>query len=223
MLDFVKAYGSAAMKIRLRFLNLSHDVNHPRVFLFQRNYAMTREEEVIPWKVIERCGFGWFHPFTFSTAASVVVHDGNGVYTPVLSAERALCLRVWRDLTGRLAVEVLPSESLTRIDVTNGTRRGALQACVLRDGRLLALQDAILPGQVASFDLRASIVAGADCSVVEGEKLPMTSAAEFYDELDLNGVASADLVMNGGGPGADSTPLRFSLRNVRNWPPYGRQ
>ena len=33
-------------------------------------------------------------------------------------------------------------------------------------------------------------------------------------EISLLGIASADIVMTGGGPGANSTPFAFSLQNV---------
>jgi hypothetical protein len=33
-------------------------------------------------------------------------------------------------------------------------------------------------------------------------------------ELSLLGIASADIVLTGGGPGRDSSPFQFSLENV---------
>ncbi|MBT9441299.1 MAG: hypothetical protein IV087_05435 [Acidovorax sp.] len=33
-------------------------------------------------------------------------------------------------------------------------------------------------------------------------------------ELSLLGIASADIVMTGGGPGANSTPFAFNLENI---------
>ena len=34
-------------------------------------------------------------------------------------------------------------------------------------------------------------------------------------ELSLLGIASADIVMTGGGPGPNSTPFQFTLENVK--------
>ena len=50
--------------------------------------------------------------------------------------------------------------------------------------------------------------------VQEGDVMDFAATSQVDTELSLLGIASADIVMTGGGRGANSTPFQFSLENV---------
>jgi hypothetical protein len=50
--------------------------------------------------------------------------------------------------------------------------------------------------------------------VEEGETINSAILSSLNQQLNLYGIASADIVMSGGGPGRGSAPFTFSLRNV---------
>ncbi|MBE7608294.1 hypothetical protein G6O43_25620, partial [Salmonella enterica subsp. enterica serovar 4:-:1,2] len=55
---------------------------------------------------------------------------------------------------------------------------------------------------------------GAAAAVSEGQALDPETLSNVKTELSLLGLASADIVMSGGGGDVVATPFRFSLQNV---------
>ncbi|WP_430984467.1 hypothetical protein, partial [Escherichia coli] len=65
------------------------------------------------------------------------------------------------------------------------------------------------------FQLKPSLWVGTASAVSEGQAIDPQMLSTVKTELSLLGLASADIVMSGGGGGdATSTPFRFSLQNV---------
>ena len=50
--------------------------------------------------------------------------------------------------------------------------------------------------------------------VEQGQIINAAIISEVNTEISLLGIQSADIVMTGGGPGADSQPFSFHLENV---------
>ena len=50
--------------------------------------------------------------------------------------------------------------------------------------------------------------------VAQGVAISSAVMSNANSELSLLGIASADIVMSGGGPGEGSTPYEFNLENI---------
>ena len=70
------------------------------------------------------------------------------------------------------------------------------------------------PGQQAVFEFKPSIWIGTASQVTQGEVLHPSVLSEVSTELSLQGIASADIVMTGGGPGENAPPFAFSMQNI---------
>jgi hypothetical protein len=50
--------------------------------------------------------------------------------------------------------------------------------------------------------------------IVQGQVMNSAVVSSINTELSLLGIASADILMTGGGPGASAAPFAFKLQNV---------
>ncbi|MDB5088090.1 MAG: hypothetical protein JWR09_2084, partial [Mucilaginibacter sp.] len=55
---------------------------------------------------------------------------------------------------------------------------------------------------------------GAVSQIWEGDLINSAITSQVNTELSLLGIASADIVMTGGGPGKASTGFNFTLQNI---------
>jgi hypothetical protein len=67
---------------------------------------------------------------------------------------------------------------------------------------------------MAAFQFQPTIWIGAVSQVTQGQVMNSAIVDQVNTELSLLGLASADIVMTGGGPGKSSQPFSFSLQNV---------
>ena len=77
-----------------------------------------------------------------------------------------------------------------------------------------ASKTSIAPGQKAVFHFKPTIWIGAISQVAQGEVMNSAIINDVETEISLLGIASADIVMTGGGSGAASTAFEFNLENV---------
>ncbi len=201
--------------IKLNLINSSNDRNNSQIVIFQKNVATTFDELAIAWKVIQNLGSGNHHPFTYSYDMTVSASDSYGNYTPELAASPGVMFAMRKDLSGDVLGPNGPSPSSSEVHVLNSLEGGAINASIFRDGKLLALKTGIAPQQKAVFKFKPTIFIGVASQVQEGAVLDSAIISNVNTELSLMGLASADIVMEGGGPGASSTPFRFSLSNVK--------
>ncbi|MGH8780452.1 hypothetical protein [Paraburkholderia sp.] len=206
------------MNIPLRFINRSKDLGASEVVLFQRNVIPDFDELAIAWKVIRYCGHGCLHPFVYSTETEVSIGDDYGNYSPRLSADDGDCFTVSAHPTGRgrITRDPVPAHGPTGsdIEVANRMRRGAVNVNAYSAGRLIAAKQAVAPGQKAVFRFTPMLWIAAVSQVQEGHALNSAVLSSENTEFVLSGVTSADIVMTGGGGGAEAEPLRFALENV---------
>lgn len=201
--------------IKLNLVNESNDRNNSQIVIFQKNVATTFDELAVAWKVVQNLGSGNHHPFTYSYDLTVAASDSWGNYTPELAASPGMQFSMRKDLSGDVLGISGPSTSPEEVQVLNALDVGAINASLFRDGKLLALKTGIAPQQKAVFKFKPTIFIGVASQVQEGTVLDSAILSSINTELSLMGVASADIVMSGGGPGASSTPFRFTLRNVK--------
>jgi len=203
------------MSIKLNFINRSNDANNSQVVIFQKNVASNFDELAVAWHVIENCGISDNHPFSFPMSMEVSASDSWGNYMPKIRAENGVMYHVERDLSGDRLNSVGASSSSKEVQVRNDLNKGAVNAGIYKGGKLLALKTNIAPGQKAVFEFKPSIWIGVVSQVVQGDVMNSAILTDVNTELSLLGIASADIIMTGGGPGKNSTAFQFKLENIQ--------
>jgi hypothetical protein len=201
--------------IKLNFINHSADTNNSSIVIFQQNDAEDIAEIAIAWQVIENCGRLCNHPFTFSTNFQVSAGDSYGNHTPQLNAFNGDAFDMTKDTSGDvLQLSNTPATSSNEVEVRNNLETGAIDANCYRDGKIMASKTNLAPGQKAVFEFQPTIYIGVVSQVTEGDVMNSAIISQINTKISLFGIISADIVMTGGGPGADSTPFNFSLQNI---------
>ncbi len=200
--------------VKLNFVNQSNDLNSSDIVIFGRNASTSFDELAVAWRVIKNCGQGWNHPFTYPMSNMVSASDSYGNYSPQMSAANGQAFALSLTASGDTLQAVGPATSVTEIEVRNNLAMGAINANIYKAGKLFASKTSIAPGQKAVFSFRPTIWIGVVSQVVEGEVMNAAILSQVNTEISLLGLASADIVMTGGGPGRTSTPFAFSLENV---------
>lgn len=202
------------MDIQLNFINQSNDANHSQIVIFQKNVATNFDELAVAWRVIQYCGQGDNHPFTFPMSMTVAGSDSYGNFTPQLPAQNGQLFTMSLTNSGDQLAQTGSGTSTTEVQVLNGLPKGAINANIYKDGKLLAAKTGLAPQQKAVFQFKPTIWIGVASQVVQGQVMNSAIISNINTELSLLGIASADIVMTGGGPGRDSSPFTFSLQNL---------
>ena len=201
--------------IKLNFINDSNDVNNSNVVIFQKNAGTSFDELAVAWQVIKYCGQGDNHPFTWPFASSVGASDSWGNYTPQLAAQPGQMFQMVLTPSGDQLQPAGPASSPQEIQVLNALNKGAINANIYKAGKLLAIKTGVAPGQKAVFQFKPTIWIGVASEIEEGEVMNNAIISNINTELNLLGIASADIVMTGGGAGAGAKPFQFTLQNVQ--------
>jgi len=202
------------MDIRLNFINDSNDQNNSEVVIFQKNAATDYDELAVAWTVIKNCGQGDHHPFVYPMTMQVGASDSYGNYTPLLSAQSGQLFQMTLTPSGDRLVDAGAGTSPQEVQVLNALPKGAINAGIYRAGKLAAIKTSIAPQQKAVFEFKPTIWIGVVSQVDEGQVLNAAIISNINTEISLLGLASADIVMTGGGPGSGSKPFVFNLENV---------
>jgi hypothetical protein len=201
--------------IKLNFINNSNDSNNSSIVIFAKNAATDFDELAIAWKVIQNCGRGDNHPFVYEETLYVSAGDSYGNYTPELLAQYGQQFEMVKSTSGDvLQMSAQPASGPTEIEIANNLERGAISGNVYRSGSLYASTHSIAPGQKAVFSFKPTIWIGVASQITEGDVMNSAIISDINTEISLLGIASADIVMTGGGPGANATPFEFSLEKV---------
>ena len=203
--------------IKLSFINDSNDQNNSDVVIFQKNAMTDFSQTAIAWRVIENLGQGDQHPFSLPLNFSVSIMDTYGNYTPQINARNGQLFHMGHDELGELLeLAKEPAASPDEIDILNNQAMGSLDASIYRDGKLLARQANLAPGQRAVFEFKPTIWIGVVPKIKEGQVMAAAAIANVNTEISLLGIASADIVMTGGGRGPRATAFKFVLENIIN-------
>ncbi len=200
--------------VQLNFVNKSNDQNNSEIVIFQKNVAADFDEIAIAWKVIKNCGQGDYHPFTYSSLYQVAMSDSYGNYTPKLSAMPGQAFEMVLAPSGDLIQYSGSAASPKSIELKNSLQRGAVSGYVYRDGSVIAMKSNIVPAQQAAFEFKPTIFIGVASQITQGQIMNSAIISSINTEISLLGIASADIVMTGGGSGANATPFTFTLENV---------
>jgi hypothetical protein len=203
------------MDTRLNFLSRSPASRDSVIVLFQKNARSVPGSSEIAWKTIRHCGFGYSHPVAFPASLEICTGDAYGNYSPrIRVADGDHFSVVPTHLGGKLAFR-RRSPGRDGVEVCNDLRRGAVDLNVFRDSRLLWRRRSLPPQQRTVFSFPPSLWIGAIAGARQGEPLDPHAAGAPSTLLSLRGVASADIVMTGGGAGPDAAPITFSLENAK--------
>jgi len=202
-------------KIKLNFINHSNDTNDSSIVIFQKNVATGPDEYAVAWTVIQHCGPSENHPFTYPMNCTVSASDSYGNFTPQLEAFYGQAFDMIKSTSGDiLQLSTTPAVSMEEIEVRNKLQMGSINANCFKDGKLLAVKTNLVPGQHANFEFKPTIWIGVVSEIEEGQVMNAAILSEINTEINLLGIASADIVMTGGGTGASSTPFIFTLQNI---------
>jgi hypothetical protein len=203
---------SAGPEVKLNFVNRSNDAGNVHVLLFGQPPSPGIDVIGQAWRVIDNCGPGWSHPFVWPVAVTLGVVDPHGNVSPQINIANGQVAEVMAGDAGtilRLADQPGPPGAIT---VLNQLPQGFVAAAFFRDGKPYARQS-LAPHTTAVFTLPPKIWIGAALRSEEGTA-PGADAVTALTEINLMGIAGADIVMTGGGQGGDARPFLFSLANV---------
>lgn len=200
--------------IKLNLINRSNDQNNSEIVIFSKNVATDVEETAIAWTVVKYLGQGAHHPFTYPMDSAASAVDSYGNYLPQLMANPGEAFHVIRDTSGDVIAKFGEATSQNEIQVRNDLPQGAIDALIYKDGKLFTQKTGAAPGQMAVFEFKPTIWIGVVSEVEQGQVMDAAIISTVNTELSLLGIASADIVMTGGGPGMSATPFSFTLENV---------
>ncbi|SHN21539.1 hypothetical protein [Mucilaginibacter sp. OK098] len=200
--------------VKLNFINQSNDTNNSEIVIFQKNAATNFDELAVAWKVIKYCGQGMNHPFSFPIQNYVSASDSWGNYSPQLAAQNGQLFSVEQSPSGNILKNAGSATSSKEMQILNGLHTGAINANIYKDGRLLATKTGVAPQQKVAFEFNPTLWIGAVSQILEGSLINSAIISQVNTELSLLGIASADIVMTGGGPGKASTGFNFTLQNI---------
>lgn len=200
--------------IQLNFIDQSNDANNSSVVIFQRNEATSFDEQAVAWQVIQSGGRGYKHPFKWPLACIVAARDNWGNCTPGVPAEPGQVFRMVSTSSGDQLQAAGPASNAQEIQIVNGLPTGSIDAEVYKDGRLLATRTGVSPQQKAVFQFKPTIWIGVVSQLAPGQVINSAIISSVNTELNLLGIASADIVMTGGGRGPNAQPFAFTLQNV---------
>jgi hypothetical protein len=199
--------------IKLNLINNSNEIPNGEIVICQKLYS---EQPAVAWQVIKNLGIGSSHPFTYSWALEVSAMDPEGNYTPKLPAHEGQAFDLILQSTGNTLVpSAQPATTPKATEINNLLPQGAINANIYRDGKLLATKTQIPPQQKAVFQFKPTIWIGVASQVEAGQIMDSAIISNINTELSLLGIASANIIMTGGGPGGQ--PYHFSLANVVNY------
>jgi len=202
------------MDIQLNLVNNSNDMNNTEYVIFQKNVATSFEELPVAWRVIKNLGISDNHPFTYPMEFTVGAADSWGNYTPQLDATNGQQFHMYRAPSGDVLAYNGPSASPTEVEVLNDLPQGSINANIYRNGLLLSQKTCVSPAQKATFQFKPTIWIGAASQIEQGKVINSAILSNINTEISLLGVASADIVITGGGCGPTATPFTFTLCNV---------
>ena len=145
---------------------------------------------------------------------TVSASDSYGNYMPQQNATNGQVFQVVRSTSGDVLTLATEPGNSSEVQVRNDLASGAANATIYKDGSPLATKTSIAPGQKAVFQFKPTLWIGVASQIEQGALLNSAVISDINTELSLLGIASADIVLTGGGPGPRSLPFTFRLERV---------
>ncbi len=202
--------------VKLTFINKSTDLNNSAIVIYQQNVAPGASAPDIAWHVL-RDGPGTL-PFSIDIPAEyeVGVREHSGAYSRRLRANAGDMYDLAENESGyAMAKAAGGTTPEAGVVVRSKLPRTAKDVCVFRGGKMVALQTGLGYQQKAAFRFDPKIFVAIAPDATEGMAIDKTTVPGESTELSLAGIASADVVITGGGEGPDAEPVRIMLENVQ--------
>lgn len=202
------------MHIALNLINQSSAITPPAICIVHKDLLADCPPPLTVWTVVRRCAPGWCRPLRLSQVAEVSLGDAYGNFSRRRPAPAGSVFAVTGQHDGPRLAATGQRGRPDQVVVRNELPDGAVDVHLFNDRRLLGSRRWLAPGQAAVFHVAPVLWIGAlgdGERVAESQSLPRALQARLDTRLDLHGVASADIVMHGGG----TDTLRFSLQHVR--------
>ncbi|MBA2672769.1 hypothetical protein [Ramlibacter sp.] len=202
------------MDIALNFINDSNDAGNAKIVIYTHNALGGIDEMPVAWKVIANCAPGSSVGFVYPHAVMVGANDEAGHQTPPQPAEPGQLFAMRQTGSGWQLTQAGQAGKPDRIEILHQQGDGPIGASIYKDGRLLATRQTIMPRNTAVFRFAPVLWIGAAARVEEGRVIHRAVQAGITTRLSLQGIASADIAMTGGGSGPHAQPVQFALRNA---------
>lgn len=199
--------------INLNFINKSSDTNNSSVVIFQHNTTPSYNELAIAWRVIKNVGSKSYHPFPYPLDFSINTTDAPGNNTPMMHANHGQhweVVNVDGDQNSHLLRLKGKHSNPEELVIANNLQRGAIDANIYKDGKLLATIPQVSSQDYAKCSFGTTIHIAIAEEAVEGEPVKKYIEEGTDTELSLEGISSADIVMTGTAP-----QYTFTLENVK--------
>ncbi|AWA30756.1 hypothetical protein HYN48_12060 [Flavobacterium magnum] len=195
--------------LQLNLINRSQDANNSQIVIFQQNEADSYEEIAVAWRVIENCRTGDSYPFRFPMQYIVGANTSDGNYVPTQYAVAGEAFNVTGETQYALDFCRRGPEEPQSIQVNNNLNEN-IDVNIYKDGRLLAVKSDVNPSGAAVFEFKPTIWIGVTSNITEGEIMNSAIIANINTELNLLGIAKANIIMTDGGSVTDNQ-FQFTL------------
>lgn len=202
------------MDIQLTLINHSNDANNAHVVIFQKIPAVGVDQFPVAWRVFGPLGRGDAYPFVYPLSTGIATADSWGNYTPMMPVENGQLYGVAATSSGDALSLLGLASSPREIQCRNNLVQGAIAVSLYKSGKLWQQSASIPPGRTAVFASEPTLLISVIPGIGEGEVMDSAIVSSANAELSLLGIASADIIMTGGGPGETSTPFTFTLGNI---------
>jgi hypothetical protein len=195
--------------VKLTLVNNSDDTSNSKFAIVAGNGVLGLTGAVA-WTVVENNIPGNTHPFTWESARALNASDSSGNYTPQIDAINGKAYSITNDNGGIRLAEDGVSNAPNQFDIKNASSV-ITGVHLYKSGRLYAQRLSLFQNTTLTYQLRPKIFVGAvPATVVQGQTLTDGDVTNISTEFSLLGIASADIVITGGG----ANPFVFSLANI---------
>jgi hypothetical protein len=205
--------------IHLNLINRSQDIDNSSIVIFQ---AATPSglgdpaglQPVLAWQVIPSGPAGSSHPLVYDLTPTLVCTAPDGQTTPPVAVKDGETYAVELTRSGYELRPAGPPVAPGEVAVRNGLG-GDIKVEAFRSGKVTAVKPAVASLQTETFKFPTALHIGVADQVREGQPLNSAILNTVNTEVSLQNIASADIVMTGGGPGRSSAPFQFTLQNIQ--------
>jgi len=201
--------------VHISFVNQSNDTNNSSLVILQKNVATNLGELAVAWRVIKNLGRNWthelFYPFDVEVGACDAFGNRSGRYQAHIG-QRWLANQ--SNSGSNLSLASQPAASSQELEIQNNFAAGSVDACVYRDGRLVAKKTGVVPQQKAVFQFTPVIWVGVVSQVEEGQFINSAILSNIHQQFLLTSLTKVKIVLTGGGTGPNALPFQFEMFKV---------
>ncbi|MEM0998135.1 MAG: hypothetical protein AAGN35_13690 [Bacteroidota bacterium] len=199
----------------LQLINETSERFGPNVVVFFPPNSDNGAEPIYAWKVIQRLGVYLRHPIRIDQGFTLQLVDPWGNYLPPRTLRQGTRYRIVRQ-EADLSVQEEALLGLGGIQVLNDLKEGSIGIKIQNDEKTAFGRPSLGPGQLASFQLSSTIqFAWSVADLKPGSVLNPLTLHSFSQVISLSSLSSANVLMQGGGPGPGAQRIRYPLTQIK--------